>query len=609
MFDLLLNYGKNLFSLRPGPSITPAAVGVLILGLVVLFSAALPAQSAPIAMSCQVTDVDGSFDDVILNWINTEAYDQIQVLRNGVLLTAIPGNLTSFTDIGSPASFHLYTVHGVIGNSIGQGAGCTVQIVPPPFEPPLLPPPPLNTLEVLLPNTLIDYVSDQQAAIRLGKAFFWDMQAGSDGVVACGTCHYHAGADTRKIGQKHPGADGAFSTVSPLNHLITSADFPLHNLANPENQDSFVLSTTDDVFGSNGVINTSFIDVVEGSDEDTRSVNPDPVFNIPGDGVALNTRQSTNRQAPSVINAIHLMDVFWDGRATFFFNGRNSEGHRDANARVLKMQPDGSVLPTAILLNKAATASQATAPLQSSVEMAAGGRNFPKTAKKLFSLQPLGKQVVHPNDSALGALVDADGIGLNTTYEQMIMAAFRPEWWSSDKLFEIDSSDAGNPSPSNFIELPTTGVPATTDQYSLMEANFSLFWGLAIMMYESTLVSDDSPFDRFQAGELTAMTEQQIQGMDVLSLTNCLLCHASPMFTSAITHKIQTVLEPEASGLESLVEFMPMRDFFLARYDGGFYNLGVTLTAQDIGEAYLQASSDPLGANRAPGLTGRSRTH
>ena len=37
----------------------------------------------------------------------------------------------------------------------------------------------------------------------------------------------------------------------------------------------------------------------------------------------------------------------------------------------------------------------------------------------------------------------------------------------------------------------------TTDEFSLIEYNFSLFFGLAVQMYEATLVSDDTPFDRF----------------------------------------------------------------------------------------------------------------
>jgi hypothetical protein len=40
---------------------------------------------------------------------------------------------------------------------------------------------------------------------RLGKALFWDMQVGGDGIQACASCHYHAGADNRKTNQMSPG--------------------------------------------------------------------------------------------------------------------------------------------------------------------------------------------------------------------------------------------------------------------------------------------------------------------------------------------------------------------------------------------------------------------
>ena len=35
----------------------------------------------------------------------------------------------------------------------------------------------------------------------LGKALFWDMQVGSDGIQACATCHFQAGADVRSKNQ------------------------------------------------------------------------------------------------------------------------------------------------------------------------------------------------------------------------------------------------------------------------------------------------------------------------------------------------------------------------------------------------------------------------
>src|SRR5690242_2037102 len=49
---------------------------------------------------------------------------------------------------------------------------------------------PLSTVPVPQP-THVDYV-DKAAAQRLGKALFWDVQAGSDGQTACATCHASA---------------------------------------------------------------------------------------------------------------------------------------------------------------------------------------------------------------------------------------------------------------------------------------------------------------------------------------------------------------------------------------------------------------------------------
>ena len=40
------------------------------------------------------------------------------------------------------------------------------------------------------------------------------------------------------------------------------------------------------------------------------------------------------------------------------------------------------------------------------------------------------------------------------------------------------------------------------NDYTQMEYNFSLFFGLAVQLYEATLVADDTPFDRFVGSNL-----------------------------------------------------------------------------------------------------------
>lgn len=59
----------------------------------------------------------------------------------------------------------------------------------------------LKTIAIPEVPNLSDYVQDRTALIVLGKALFWDVQAGSDGRTACATCHFHAGGDHRSQNQ------------------------------------------------------------------------------------------------------------------------------------------------------------------------------------------------------------------------------------------------------------------------------------------------------------------------------------------------------------------------------------------------------------------------
>ena len=97
----------------------------------------------------------------------------------------------------------------------------------------------LRAVQVPAPSNLGDFVKDPVMAVALGKALFWDMQVGSDGVQACASCHFRAGADPRSKNQVSPGlrrapsADLAYSTGTGPNHQLTASDFPLTRLATP----------------------------------------------------------------------------------------------------------------------------------------------------------------------------------------------------------------------------------------------------------------------------------------------------------------------------------------------------------------------------------------
>jgi cytochrome c peroxidase len=466
------------------------------------------------------------------------------------------------------------------------------------IEPLIRGPQSLKGVPVPLPASLGDFVMDRQAAITLGKALFWDMNAGSDETQACASCHFNAGADTRIKNELNPGqrnaSSGPIGSVFDFtatggaggpNYTLRADDFPFHKLADPANRDSAVLFSSDDVVGSQGVFQTTFNYTAQGVESGTPVDGLFHVGTAPND---VNTRQSTPRNAPTVINAAYNFRNFWDGRASNDFNGRNPFGRRDPDARIWVTDAAGNVSAIQIALENASAASQAVGPALSDVEMSATGRVFPDMGRKLIGIRALGKQMVDPTDSVLGTHVylNASGVqgnGLKETYKQLIQKAFWPKYWNAKQ---------------------TTFYVAAGTSNSQMEENFSLFWGLSIMMYESTLVSDDTRFDRYMAGDVNALTLQENRGLALfLGPANCAACHKGPELTSAATY---LQFEEQTGGL---VERMFMGDPFalspagvpqgpVALYDQGFYNLGVTPAENDIGIGGVDPFGNPLSFAR-----------
>jgi len=416
---------------------------------------------------------------------------------------------------------------------------------------------PLNQIAVPEPANLYQFVKNKPAAILLGKALFWDMQVGSDGMTACATCHFTAGTDKRTKNTLHPGRDGIFN-VRGVNQTVQPADFPFHQRDLPEIQTSQILRDSDDVVGSQGVRLKQFVNIVLGSRFDNGTDIPDLVFNQNG----VNIRQVTGRNTPPVINAAFNFTNFWDGRASAFFNGVNPFGPLDTSAGVW-FNVNGALVKQPVSIMFASLASQATGPPLSDVEMSYRGRTFPQLGRKMLSLTPLGAQFVHPDDSELGAdsraSLQPDGTltgdkGLGTTYSQMIKDAFQNNLWNSNQL--------------------------TPDGYTQMEANFSLYWGLAIQLYEATLIADNTPFDRFLGGDTTALTPEQQDGFNIFfGVGRCDVCH----FGSEQTNASHTAAAFINNNSQALIELMPVASGKQIIYDTGFNNTAVTRINDDIG--------------------------
>lgn len=445
------------------------------------------------------------------------------------------------------------------------------------------------------PAELNKYVKDINTAKKLGKALFWDMQVGSDNVQACASCHFHAGADDRAKNQLNPDLvgiknrrdgdvkgffrapadpDDVFETGGP-NYTLKRDDFPFvkfpnslkirFNSVEPGNGNS------NDSASSMGVFLTTFVSVnFDPFDAvDNGTPEDDPVFNV--DGVTV--RRVEPRNTPTTHNAVFNFTNFWDGRANHFFNGASPFGQQDLKAFIFIRARD-KIVKRRIRLENSSLASQSVGPPLSPFEMSFGGRNWFDIGKKLLhsDVTPLAGQFIHEEDSLLAGLRQSDGTGLTKSYKQLVMEAFQDRFWKDDGVNDSSVLPPG---------------------HKLMEANMSLFFGISVMLYESTLVSDQSPFDKWMEGDgsfVQGFGEHELAGLEVfVTKGRCINCHGGPEFTNASVRNAQAgnnVIEPMLMAQDAAI------------YDNGFYNISVTPTTDDIGRGGKDSLGRPLSFTR-----------
>ncbi len=401
------------------------------------------------------------------------------------------------------------------------------------------------------PGLVNGIVVDKNMAIALGKALFWDMNAGSDGQ-ACGSCHFHAGADARVKNQINPGEksskpSGQEFDILPSgngggpNYTVTLADFPLLQYPNPlDKTNSLPTFITDDVVSSAGTFSGEFKGVTQFNGmNDTCDRSADPIFHVGITG----TRRVEPRNAPTVINTGFNHRNFWDGRANNIFNGSSPWGDRDPTAGIWVKTGARSVEKQRLHLENSSLASLAMGPPLNPSEMSCRGRNLAAIGRKLLMRKPLQNQKVHAEDSVFAplslTLSTASELkpGLNTTYKAMITKAFNPKYWSYSALGPF-----GTPAPG---QMP----------YNQVEANFSLFYGIALQMYQSTLVSDQAPIDLTSRTPAYVPTWQGlgyspekiaslINGHELFVSNHCNLCHGGPTLTTAAVATNATLVTP-----------------------------------------------------------------
>jgi len=440
------------------------------------------------------------------------------------------------------------TLSSILASVVVFAVGCTedaadvedetesqTDVPPPPLPANRLKPPPAYVLAAdgatrqSLEDAGILKPEGRQWALVLGKALFWDQQAGSDGN-ACATCHDAAGADLRIKNQVSPGfkdvvhgpeGDTTFGSLQSdtgevaagampsgasagANYTLTPADFPLHKLEDKRDRNSRIRTTTNDAISSQGSFDADFRRISPMGKPD-KCVLTDKVFHVG----SLAARQVEPRNTPTTINAAFFHSNFWDGRANNMFNGVGVFGmrdiHGDPDKRLIVLE-NGVPRLDYLQVKNASLASQAVGPPLNGLEMSCEGRTFPDVGRKLLLTIPLFHQKVDKTDSLLGPYASHHGNGLKPQhrYAALIMKSFDPKYWAAWGRYRIVDGQ--------LVSDPTG--------YTQMELNFSMFWGLSIMLYEQTLISDQSRFDDWFASCRPLVTNPDGAGSLAVPIAN-----------------------------------------------------------------------------------------
>jgi len=211
-----------------------------------------------------------------------------------------------------------------------------------------------------------------------------------------------------------------------------------------------------------------------------------------------------------------------------------------------------------------------TDPVSGSVVIAAGGG--------------LESQVVEPPLSP----VEMAHAGMDWSYVTQKLARVRPLDLATNHPADIDTALAGGPG------YPELFRRAFGDE-QITPARIAM----AIATYERTLISDQTPFDAFRAGQPGAMTPQQVQGFQAFQQSSCAVCHtvANDLFTGHTFRNIGLRPVTEDRGRQDVTGSFADRGKFKVP---GLRNVGLKRTFMHNGQFQSLTSVIQFYA-RAPG--------
>jgi cytochrome c peroxidase len=240
---------------------------------------------------------------------------------------------------------------------------------------------------------------------------------------------------------------------------------------------------------------------------DGKSGTPDDVFGSPGVASLDRRKQPVDAEAPVQVTPRSSPAFFGSLHAPeMFWDGRAGGRFRDPLG--------GGVL----IASGGALESQALMPILNRVEMSHAGRTWHQVTSDLSRVIPMRRAKRLPRD-VLAALATGP------TYPKLFARAFGD----------------GEITPKRIA--------------------------FAIASYERTLLPNRTPYDRYVAGDATAMTANQVRGWRAFRQSACAVCHPPPFFS-----------------------------------DHTFRNIGVRPIAEDIGRAEVTRRKGDRGKFKVPSL-------
>ncbi len=150
------------------------------------------------------------------------------------------------------------------------------------------------------------------------------------------------------------------------------------------------------------------------------------------------------------------------------------------------------------------------------------------------------------------------------TIAHMLWNKYRVEY---NAIFPVPLDPSLDPTATDASRFPASGKPgqatydgmATADK--LIVDTIYANYGKAIAAYMRKLVSGNSRFDQFVAGDRSALTSSEIQGLKLFLAKGCVQCHSGPAFSDQKFHALvvaQTGPHVPTSDLGRYTDVVPL---------------------------------------------------